>query len=79
MYHWAMGNALCGFQPFDEWALKILYRSLHQLNPEKMVPIVIPNVEMFAKKNRPHHSRISIGFNPPQNVEATHVSLNSER
>lgn len=44
-----------------------------------MVPTVIPNVEMFAKKNRPHHPRISIGFNPPQNVEATHVSLNSER
>lgn len=78
MYHWAMGNALCGFQPFDEGALKILYRSLHQLNPEKMVHIVIPNVEMFAKK-KSHLPRISIGFKPPQNVEATHVSLNSER
>lgn len=52
MYHWAMGNALCGFQPFDEGALKILYRSLHQLNPEKMVHIVSQMSRCLPRKNR---------------------------
>lgn len=46
------GQCTLRISTFDEGALKILYRSLHQLNPEKMVHIVSQMSRCLPRKNR---------------------------